>query len=289
MNNYLKEHAIFVFMEPTHILLRYGEIFLKGKNRGFFEKKLIDNVKKIAEIKKIKKIQARMIVPYFEKHDDLRNVFGLTSYSLAIRTDKNEENIKSAAISLLKDRKEKTFKVETKRSDKRFPTKSPDMNILVGRYIEENSNMKFDFKNPDMRLNVEINQDGAYLFTEVVKCFGGLPTGVEGKVLLLVENEASLLAGVSIMKRGAGIIPIGFKDFDISLLQKFSPIELKLEIVEDFESLEEFAKEKNVSVLVSGQDFANLKDYDANLLVLKPLVAYNEKEIKEKLEEFNIL
>ena len=146
-------------MNYSHLLLRYGEIFLKGKNRGTFEKKLVDNIKKIAKIKDVNRIRSRLIVDYFDNHSLLRNVFGLVSYSSAVRSEKDVEEIKKAALELLMKQKG-SFRVETKRSDKNFPIKSPDLNVLIGKYVEENSDFKFQFKNPEITLHIEINQDG---------------------------------------------------------------------------------------------------------------------------------
>ena len=263
-------------MDYTHVLLRYGEIFLKGKNRGTFERKLVDNIKKIVEIKDVNRIRSRLIVDYFSEHQKLKNVFGLVSYSPAVRTEKNLEEIKKVALKVLQNQ-QGSFRVETKRSDKIFPIKSPDLNVQIGKYIEEKSKMKFQFKNPQITLHIEINQEGVYIFTEVIPCFGGLPTGVEGKVILLVENSASLLAGLSFMKRGCDVIPVAFKKKDISLLQQFSPKELQLEIVKDLNKNE---------TLVVGDNFENKKDYSVDL-VFRPLIAFNDKEIEEKLEKFN--
>ena len=281
MQTFLKEICILENMDYTHVLLRYGEIFLKGKNRGTFEKKLVNNIKKIVGID-VNRIRSRIIADYFPEHQKLKNVFGLVSYSPALRSEKDVEEIKKAALEVLNDQ-QGSFRVETKRSDKEFPIKSPDLNVIIGKYIEKNSNSKFKFKNPEITLHIEINQAGVYIFTEVIPCFGGLPTGVEGKVILLVENSASLLAGLSFMKRGCDIVPVAFKKQDISLLQKFSPKELQLEVVKD---LSEFAAEKHLEVLVVGDNFENKKDYPLDL-IFRPLIAFSDKEILEKLKEFN--
>lgn len=269
-------------MEYTHLLLRPGEIFLKGKNHHLFEDKLVGNLKRIIEVKSVKKLRGRFVIKYFSEHNNLKRIFGLVSYSPAVRVEKDVESIKLGVLKYFKNKKIK-FKVETKRSDKNFPIKSPDFNVLIGKYIEENSKAEFSFKDYENKLNIEINQEGAYLFLEVVKCFGGLPTGVEGRVLLLVETEKDLLAGLLMMKRGVDVIPVAFSEKDISLLQRFSPDKLKLEIVKD---LEEFASSKKISVLVSGQTFVEY-EMISGLLVLRPLIGYNKKEIEEMLKEFS--
>lgn len=273
------------------ILLRVGEIFLKGRNRNHFEKKLIENIKTIAGVK-VKKLRFRYITDYFESHGKLRNIFGLTSYSPALRVEKELEEIKKAALELLseaaKKAKEKTFRIVAHRADKTFPLKSPEINREVGKFIEGNSSLEFDF-NAKQVLTIEINNDGAYLFLETVNCFSGLPTGVSGKVILLVEDEKSLLAGILMMKRGCLLAPVALEKKDISLLQKFSPARLKLNVVKNFSEIEAFAEENEIGVLVVGDNF---KDYSAlylsKLAVLKPLIGYGGEEIKEELKKFSV-
>ncbi len=232
----------------THLLLRMGEIFLKGENQAYFEKKLIENVGKLSG-RKTEKLRFRLILEYFPEHKLLKRVFGLTSYSPAVRAGKDLEEIKKAASDLLAGLKG-TFRIETRRADKSFPLKSPEVNVEVGKFIEKNSGLIFDFQKPERVLSIEINQDGAYLFLETIRCFGGLPVGAEGSVALLLENknpsrpkgrgifnvsdtlhdngklmqnnpttvnrkvsdtnEASILAGLLFMKRGCNIFPVAF-------------------------------------------------------------------------------
>lgn len=280
-------------MDYDTILLRYGEIFLKGKNKDVFERKLVENVRKMTERSGVSraivtKSQGRFLIHYFPEHTNLRRVFGLVSYSPAVRVEKDVEKIQEKAVELLRG-KAGTFKVVTKRSDKSFPVISPEFNRVVGAYIEQKMPLEFSSAAPDITLEIEINQEGAYLFFETIICGGGLPTGVEGKVLLLVENEADLLAGLLFMKRGCSVFPVAFTEKDISLLQAFSPVELKLHMVKDFKELEELANKKEISILVTGQVLGEESKWKTNLTVMKPLVAYSKKQIKEQLKWFRSL
>ncbi|MBI4981439.1 hypothetical protein HZC30_07865 [Candidatus Woesearchaeota archaeon] len=274
-------------MAREHILLRYGELFLKGRNQSFFENKLIENLRKIAGAAKVKKVRGRLIINYFSEHHKLRQVFGLVSYSPAVKVEKSMEAIKQKSLELLTG-KTGTFKIEPKRSDKRFPLTSPEINIELGKYIEAHTALTFDGANPQHLLGVEINQDGAYLFTEIVPCFGGLPTGVEGKVAVWIENDASILAGLLMMKRGCDVVPIGFKERDISLLQKFSPVPLQFKAVKNLSEVEQFMPEKELPALVVGQDFTEYKKLAFSRVVLRPLIAYTPKQVKEQLREFEV-
>jgi adenylyl- and sulfurtransferase ThiI len=272
-------------MKWEYILLRYGEIFLKGHNQSFFENKLIENLRKIAGVPKVKKVRGRLIIDYFSEHHKLRQVFGLVSYSPAIKVEKSMEKIQLKAVQLLEGKKG-TFKIEPKRSDKRFPLTSPEINITLGKFIEANTSLTFDGVNPQHLLGVEINQDGAYLFTEIVHCGGGLPTGVEGRVALWVENEASMLAGLLMMKRGCYIYPVGLKERDTSLLQKFSPMPLQFKVVKNLSEVERFIQEKELSALVVGQDFKGYGKFVFSGVVLRPLIAYTSAQVEEQLNEF---
>ena len=256
-------------MNPTHLLLRYGELFLKGQNRPFFERQLQNNIRHLTG-RKARRIQGRLLLDYFPEHQVVRRVFGLVSYSLAMRVEKDVEIIKAAALTIL-PATTKTFKVEVVRSDKSFPIKSPELKVTIGRHLEAHSKAAFQFQNPQWLLNIEINQDGAYLFTETISCLGGLPVGSSGKVLVVLEDEASILAGLLMMKRGCTPIPVG--EGDITLLQQFSPQEI--------ECLKEIPFN---AVVVSGQNFENTTQIPG--MVLRPLIAYHEEQIQEELEKY---
>ena len=268
-------------MNYTHILIRAGELFLKGKNAPMFERKLVENMKKITGVSSVQRLRGRFLTSYFDNHTSLKKVFGIVSYSPAVRVEKDLEVIKQKSLELLSGKKG-TFKIEPKRSDKKFPLTSPEINIVMGRYIEEHTSLKFDGLHHDHLLGVEINQEGAYLFLEMIPCFGGLPTGVEGHVLLLLENKASVLAGLLIMKRGCDLVPVAFSSVDISLLQQYSPRKLELRIISNLADL----SVGGTAVLVSGQCFDDYKKYDTSLTVLRPLIHYSEEEVRGQLEKF---
>lgn len=265
-------------MAFTHLIVRYGELFLKGKNRKFFEQQLEGNLTTQISGISLKKTQGRAILGYFSDHHLLKRIFGIVSYSPAIRVHQNLEEIKESVIDLLKKNKG-TFKVETNRADKTFPGKSPEISQEIGKYVEKHTSLKFAL-DAQLVVTVEINQAGAFIFLEKIPCFGGLPVGVEGKIIVLLENEASILAGLLFMKRGCQILPVAPSIRDISLLQKFSPEKLELQIVGDF-------NEMQVDFAVSGQTLSNMKEY-GDFITFRPLIAYREKEIKEQLERFRL-
>ncbi len=269
----------------TSLLLRGGEIFLKGKNYPFFEKKLVSNIRTLVGQKEVKALRGRFILPYFQDHFLLKRVFGLTSYSPALKVTKDFEEIKKNMLVLL-DGKEGTFKIEPKRSDKTFPLTSPEINIQLGRFVEEHTPLRFDGFNYDHLVGVEINQDGAYLFLEIIPCYGGLPTGAEGNVLLFIDGEESVLAGLLMMKRGVNIFPVALQKVDLSLLQKFSPAPLSLKVLGSVSEIDQYAVDRRMDILVLGDRFEKRSAVKTFLTVLSPLMAFDEEEIKRLLEMY---
>lgn len=208
-------------MQYDHILIRYGEIALKGKNRKSFILQLQNNVRdqlKSFPKTSVKRTQGRMFVllnghdpePIMEK---CRNVFGIQSLSLAIKVQNDETNIKDAALWALKNSTGvQTFKVSVKRIDKDFPVRSQDMNQILGKYLLSNTaGYTVDVHRPDLELNVEIRTEATYITSSIVRGLGGLPVGTSGKSLLMLSGGIdSPVAGFLAMKRGVEIEVIHF-------------------------------------------------------------------------------
>jgi tRNA uracil 4-sulfurtransferase len=272
----------------NYILLRYGEIFLKGRNRGDFVNKLIGNIKRISG-KNVKKLHNRLYLDHFEGHSVLKKVFGLLSYSPCIKLgeswDVEVEEIKEGILRLMKSEKG-TFKVETKRSDKRFLVKSPDLNRILGEYLESETELEFDFKSPGLVVGVEINQSGVFLYKEKISCFGGLPVGSGEKVMLLLEGEESVLSGLLMMKRGCELGVVSFEGRGIGLLQEFSPKKIGFDLVKDYGEIGEIMKRENCLALTVGETLDNFDDKDFGVVVYRPLIAYTNEDIKKELKEY---
>ena len=199
------------------LLVRYGEVFLKGANRPHFLKVLNDNVKKA-----VKPIGGRVWMSdsriYVSDFDDLQEcinrvtkVFGVYSVSPAVEMEKDLEAISQKAIEMMRD-KEGSFKVFGRRSDKSFPLNSMEIGMAVGgRVLESNPKLWVDVHKPQHRLNIEI-RDNAYLCVEEIMAVGGLPMGTGGKgALLLSGGIDSPVAGYQLMKRGVRICAIHFQ------------------------------------------------------------------------------
>lgn len=208
-------------MEFDHILIRYGEMALKGKNIKQFITQLQQNVQqKVKEFPnvKVKRTQGRMFVilngndpePIMEK---CKKIFGIQSLSLAIKVDNEVEKVKEAALYALKQAKNvNTFKVTVKRINKDFPVRSQEMNQLLGGHLLSNTEgITVDVHNPDVEVKVEIRNEATYITSSVIPGLGGLPVGTSGKSLLLLSGGIdSPVAGFLAMKRGVEIEAIHF-------------------------------------------------------------------------------
>ncbi|WP_027120879.1 tRNA uracil 4-sulfurtransferase ThiI [Mycoplasmopsis lipofaciens] len=194
----------------SKILLRYGELTLKGKNRNTFINLLAKNITKIVNEKPFVEYD-RMYLSYSEDNmKKLTNVFGLTSFSPVIVCDNNLESIKNLALKSLK-KETKTFKIATRRSNKNFKYNSQEMNNLIGSFILKNSSVKVDVHNPDQIINVEIRAKETYVFSDNIRLYGGLPVGVSGSTLHLMSGGIdSPVAAFELMKRGLNVSFLSF-------------------------------------------------------------------------------
>ncbi|MEG2584374.1 MAG: tRNA uracil 4-sulfurtransferase ThiI [Oscillospiraceae bacterium] len=197
------------------ILLKYGEIALKGLNRPMFERKLIDNIASALSSLghfSIKRSQSTIYVESLSDGADmmavvkrLQKVFGIVNICPVTRCEKNVDDIAKIAIACMKelDTAGRTFKVECKREDKQFPLNSPQLAAEIGGRILENvPGLSVDVHKPDIVLQVEVRRD-AYVFAEKFSGAGGMPIGTSGRAALLLSGGIdSPVAGYMIAKRG---------------------------------------------------------------------------------------
>ncbi|MGC4376082.1 tRNA uracil 4-sulfurtransferase ThiI [Fictibacillus sp. Mic-4] len=209
-------------MNYDHIVVRYGELALKGKNRKCFEMQLKDTVKrKLKPFPKVTvtKTRDRILVelngeeykPIIEK---LQEVFGIHALSLALKAENEIEAIKKAALKAFEELESnpKTFKVSAKRSYKSFPINSQELNHHIGGYIlSHTDNITVDVHHPDVEVKVEVKDDGTYISCLTFPGPGGLPVGVGGKAMLMLSGGIdSPVAGYLTMRRGVRIEAIHF-------------------------------------------------------------------------------
>lgn len=210
-----------------HILIRYGELALKGKNQKHFLKTLVRNVRNqikldTGEACEIKDIHGRIILPLNGKEPEyfypsLDRVFGLASYSPVRSTELSEDAIIQTAVEEMKrfSNQEKTFRVTVKRANKRFPIRSMDMQLLVAeRILDEVPGLEGDLRNYDIELNIDIRFDQAYVYVDKFKGLGGLPLGTGGRAVALLSGGIdSPVAMWSIMRRGVVVEAIHFHSY----------------------------------------------------------------------------
>lgn len=209
-------------MKYDYILVRYGEIALKGKNRYRFEDRLAQNIKNVIrdlETVKVKKSFGRIFLELNGEDAEvviarIEKVFGLVSFSPVKKVELDIDKIKTVALQLIKAEQPqpKTFKVEIKRPNKSFPLRSPELAYEVGGYILANSDdLKVDVHNPDTVVKIEVREEGAYIFSRVIKGIGGMPGQSSGKGLVLLSGGIdSPVAAWYAMKRGLLVEGIHF-------------------------------------------------------------------------------
>lgn len=206
------------------ILLKYGEIALKGQNKAVFEQVLLKGVKHRCRMEgdfEITKAQSTVYVTPLNDQIDmdstyerLSKVFGISTITRAMVAKKNEEDMGRVVVDYLKDKLVgvSTFKVESKRSDKSFPMTSLQLSAKMGEYVlNAYPHLRVDLHQPDLVIWVEVREKGAYIHAKAEKAAGGMPVGTSGKgALLLSGGIDSPVAGYMMARRGVKLIMVHF-------------------------------------------------------------------------------
>lgn len=256
----------------------FGEIFLKGKNRGNFEHQLVEQIKfALKEFKGIT-IYKDLGKVFIETTniDDMegivqktRKIFGIVSISPSIKVEKDPEKIYEKAIELFGYLKEKqnikTFKVNTKRGDKNFPIKSMDFSAEAGgKILAAFNDVSVDVHNPDVEILIDIKKS-CYISSEKIKTVGGMPVGSCGRALLLLSGGIdSPVAGYMIAKRGVAVNAIYFHTYPFTserANEKVKQLKERLEeycgkiklfsinILEIHKAIKEFCRQDETTIL----------------------------------------
>lgn len=199
-------------------LVHYAEIATKGDNRPLFEKKLVDNIKKalVSEgliLERAEKKRGRILLYFNNQANEeriqktLRRIFGVAYFARAYESENDLEAIKACAVNLLRQCDFNTFRCDTKRSNKRLNFDSQQANETVGEAIMEQLGKKVDLHQPELRLFMELTDQGAYLYHQKIKGPGGLPVGINGRVVVLLSGGIdSPVAAWYLMKRGIEVV-----------------------------------------------------------------------------------
>ena len=207
--NYIINHERSDTMDKK-IFIKYGELSTKKDNRKMFIKVLLKNIKqKLDGLNyNINYTTSRMYIDTNSHELDeivnrLQEVFGIHSIVICERVNTNKEEIENKIIEVVKTLNFKTFKVETKRSNKSFPMQSLEFSRYIGGVVLKNVSCKVDVHNPDIIINIEIRSEGTFIYTKEINGLGGYPVGVQGKGMLMLSGGIdSPVAGYLALKRG---------------------------------------------------------------------------------------
>lgn len=206
-------------MEYNVVIVRFGEMSTKGKNKRDFVFKLAHSIRLALRdyeddyemIIRHDHIYLNIKNQIYNLVDILKDISGMYSFSLSLKIDQDYDNLLSEATRIVKESEGKTFKIRTRRIDKSYPFISDEINRAIATEILKTTNKKVDVHNPDTLLDIEIREDGAYLFTETIKGLGGYPSGSTGRALMMISGGIdSPVATYLLMRRGVEITCIHY-------------------------------------------------------------------------------
>lgn len=202
-----------------HILIRYGELSLKGKNRKNFIHKLLENLKKALAGFPTLEFEVQYDRMYIYLHEEevrpvseiVAKVFGISSFSPAIKVKPDLDAILDAIRQCVDLSTFHTFKIKARRHDKMFPVDSDTINRAAATVILKNSDWKVDVRHPEVTILIEVREDAAYIMAEKIEGAGGFPVGIGGRAMVLLSGGIdSPVASYLLMKRGVHIEAVHF-------------------------------------------------------------------------------
>ncbi|MFU2192947.1 tRNA uracil 4-sulfurtransferase ThiI [Mycoplasma sp. 4079] len=235
----------------SKILIRYGELVLKKKNRKQFINQLAINIKHIVGVTPEVEFD-RMYLPYSEENmNNLNYVFGISSYSPVMVVENDMEVFANAVLSSIRP-SSKTFKIAARRNYKKFEFSSDQINNYLGGVVLKNTNLKVDVHNPDQTFYVEVRNGKTYIFSDYTKGLGGLPVGASGKVLHLISGGFdSPVAAWQMMKRG----------LKVDFLTFITPPQTDIRTVEKITNLVKVLNKYQVTSNLLIADYSHLMNY----------------------------
>lgn len=201
------------------VLIRYGELTTKGKNRKDFITRLFKNVKyalraydDLVYTKTYDRIYVKLTDQDPEEiSEKLQKVFGISSFSFTEKVSNNIETLKERCLQIAQDTDKKTFKMMTKRHDKSYPMHSDEVNRIIAGEILEHTDLKVDVHQPELMIRIEIHAESAYITSDKIPGAGGYPAGINGKVMLMLSGGIdSPVAAYQLMKRGLKVEAVHF-------------------------------------------------------------------------------
>jgi tRNA uracil 4-sulfurtransferase len=292
-------------MEYEVVILKPAELILKSKGvRKQFEQKLLHNVKDCLKKKEIEfdhvvRGQARYFI-YTPEPDEVlsavKNIFGLSNIFKAAQVGADIKAIKTTILDLAEElgvNKKSTFGIRATTVNSNIKMSSREVETEVGSYIQEKTKAKVNLTKPDFWLRAEIVGPKAFIYSEAIEGFGGLPLGTAGKALALIsEKEQDILAAWLIMRRGCEIIPLHIRETESELIQfqknckklekfawgsKIKPISIKGP-KKDRKEIEKKAEETGCKAIILGS--LDHKTLECNIPIFEPIVGLDQKQLK---------
>ncbi|MBU4370139.1 tRNA 4-thiouridine(8) synthase ThiI [Patescibacteria group bacterium] len=282
----------------NYIICHYNEIGLKGKNRRFFEEKLIENIKKNISknfFKKIKRISGRIImelndltkIQKEEIRGGLEKVFGLAYFCFAQESKQELGEIEEQAKKLLKKEKFNSFRVSVQRSNKNFPLTSVETEKQIGAFVLEEFRKRVDLTNPEITLFIEIVENYVFLYTEKIQGLGGLPVGTAGRAIcLLSDGIDSPVAAWQMMKRGLEIVFIHFYAYSENEKKAFEKVKNIVKILNFYQFQ---SKLYLVPFKAIQQEIFKKKENKYCCLVCKRIMFNMAEEIAKQEKSFTLI
>ena len=235
--------------EEKIFIVRCGEVALKGMNKPYFERILVERIRKNLKNIKCSKVSRKEGLIFVrtplesdtkEVIAEISKVFGVSSVSPAFEVESNLDAIGLKAVefmnSMIENESVKTFKVEAKRADKNFPIKSPEIAARVGACVLKGCKvLKVDVHNPDCHLFIDLRVDKTYIYTEKINGLGGLPLGTNGRGMVLLSGGIdSPVAAWMMAKRGMVIDAVHFHSYPYTSPRAQQKVEELAEIISSY-------------------------------------------------------
>ncbi len=209
----------------THVIVKTHELALKGKNRPWFMRKLNENLRRATEGSGVDRVWQGQLMIGLTLEDEncweqvkerVRDCFGVAKFFLAYEFPQDLDLIRDMIRQRLPDMNFRTFRMETNRADKRFPMTSPQVNVELGRFVEEITGAKVDLSDPDLTIYLDIQSRGILLYFDETPAHGGLPVGTSGRVAVMMSGGIdSPVAAWHMMKRGCPASYVHFHSYPL--------------------------------------------------------------------------
>lgn len=281
-------------LEKKLYIVRCGEVALKGMNKPYFERVLIERVRKALQdfegakanwIEGLMFVKVSAAVPEDDVIDKCAGVFGVASVSPAIKTGRDIYEIGKVASGFMSDIIEKecikTFKVKGKRADKTFPIKSPEIGRIVGGIIlKECKVLSVDVHKPDCTLVVDVRREGTYIFRDKVRGVGGLPLGTNGRGMVLMSGGIdSPVAAFMMAKRGMTIEAVHFHSYPYTSQRAQKKVEDIVKILAGYMGI---IKMHVINILPIQEQIVQNCPEDENTLLVRRFMMRIAEKIAEK-------